>query len=106
MSGVEDKGRPFPAPAEPAARAKVFTHGGSQAVRLPKAFRFDVDEVSVRKEGDTVVLEPVRPAKTPRTEEEWAAFWAGLDALTDGEIIELRPEDRILLHDPKSFDDA
>jgi antitoxin VapB len=40
------------------ARAKIFKHGGSQAVRLPKEFRFEVGEVEARKEGDAVILEP------------------------------------------------
>ena len=49
------------------ARAKIFKHGGSQAVRLPKEFRFEVDEVDVRKEGDAVILEP--PKRKKRTPE-------------------------------------
>jgi antitoxin VapB len=40
-------------------RAKVFWTGRSQAVRLPKEFRFDNDTVLVRREGDAVILEPV-----------------------------------------------
>lgn len=40
------------------ARAKVFWSGPSQAVRLPKAFRFSTDEVTIRKVGDAVILEP------------------------------------------------
>lgn len=40
--------------------AKIFWSGRSQAVRLPKAFRFDADEVEIRREGDRVVLEPRR----------------------------------------------
>ena len=31
-------------------------HGGSQAVRLPQAFRFEGTEVPVRREGDAVIL--------------------------------------------------
>ena len=38
--------------------AKVFTTGRSQAVRLPKAFRFDTDEVTIEKVGNAVVLRP------------------------------------------------
>ena len=38
--------------------AKLFRHGGSQAVRLPKAFRFPGSEVLVEKKGDSVVLRP------------------------------------------------
>ena len=33
-------------------RAKLFIHGGSQAVRLPKEFRFEGKEVLIRKQGD------------------------------------------------------
>lgn len=40
------------------SKAKVFWSGRSQAVRLPKEFRFDVDEVIIRREGNAVVLEP------------------------------------------------
>jgi len=40
-------------------RAKVFWSGPSQAVRLPKAFRFNTDEVTIRKVGDALILEPV-----------------------------------------------
>jgi antitoxin VapB len=38
--------------------AKVFRSGNSQAVRLPKEFRFEVDEVEVSREGDAVILRP------------------------------------------------
>ena len=42
-------------------RAKLFKTGGSQAVRLPKAYRFDGDEeVLIYKEGPRVILEPTR----------------------------------------------
>jgi antitoxin VapB len=39
--------------------AKVFWSGRSQAVRLPKDFRFDADEVRIRRHGRAVILEPV-----------------------------------------------
>ena len=38
--------------------AKVFMSGRSQAVRLPKAFRFDTKEVTIERVGDAVVLRP------------------------------------------------
>lgn len=56
-------------------KAKLFTHGGSQAVRLPKAFRFEGSEVRIRREGDKVILEPVRT--------DLADLWAELDRLDD-----------------------
>ena len=42
-------------------KAKLFKHGGSQAVRLPKAFRFEGSEVLVERRGDEVVLRSVGP---------------------------------------------
>ena len=39
--------------------ARVFTNGRSQAVRIPKEYRFDVDELYINKIGETVVLTPV-----------------------------------------------
>jgi antitoxin VapB len=42
------------------SRAKLFRNGGSQAVRLPKGYRFREQlEVQVRREGRRVILEPV-----------------------------------------------
>jgi antitoxin VapB len=41
------------------ATAKVFWSGRSQAVRLPKEFRVDCDEVRIRREGKRIVLEPI-----------------------------------------------
>jgi len=41
--------------------AKVFRSGNSQAVRLPKAFRFSTDEVSICRRGDEVVLRERHP---------------------------------------------
>jgi len=40
--------------------ARVFRTGRSQAVRLPKEFRFDTDTVLVHREGSSVILEPLR----------------------------------------------
>ena len=40
-------------------RAKIFWSGRSQAVRLPKDFRFQGDEVHIRRHGSAVILEPV-----------------------------------------------
>lgn len=47
--------------------AKLFWSGRSQAVRLPKEYRFEGTEVRIRRQGSAVVLEPV-VAKA----DEWA----------------------------------
>lgn len=54
-----------------AATAKIFMHGRSQAVRLPKEFRLPGKEVRVSKVGDKVILEPLE--KTPFDIEAWRA---------------------------------
>ncbi len=40
-------------------KAKLFQHGGSQAVRLPKAFRLPGAEVKVSKTARGILLEPL-----------------------------------------------
>ena len=40
------------------ATAKIFKHGNSQAVRLPKEFRFVGDEVQIKRSGSGVLLLP------------------------------------------------
>jgi antitoxin VapB len=47
--------------------AKLFMNGRSQAVRLPKEFRFAGEEVLIRKEGQNIILSP-RPSS-------WDAFF-------------------------------
>jgi antitoxin VapB len=38
--------------------AKVFKSGNSQAVRIPKEFKLEGDEVEIRRRGDSLVLRP------------------------------------------------
>lgn len=45
--------------------AVIFPHDGAQAVKLPAGFQFDTETVSIRREGDAVVLEPVKPTTWP-----------------------------------------
>jgi len=47
-------------------RAKVFWNGRSQAIRLPKEFRFQGDEVEIRREGRMVILEPLKRRAWPK----------------------------------------
>ena len=42
--------------------AKIFMNGRSQAVRLPKEFRFDTDEVYIYKQGDNIIISPKKPS--------------------------------------------
>jgi antitoxin VapB len=67
--------------------AKLFWNGRSQAVRLPKEFRFEGDSVRVRRMGAGVLLEPVED-RPKETMEEW---FARLDAMGGDPIL---PEGR------------
>ncbi|TGK06647.1 AbrB/MazE/SpoVT family DNA-binding domain-containing protein [Leptospira semungkisensis] len=40
-------------------RAKIFKNGDSQAIRLPKQFRFKGKEVYIRREGKNIILTPI-----------------------------------------------
>lgn len=64
------------------ATAKLFTHGRSQAVRLPKECRFEGKEVRVTKVGDKVILEPLESGAMP---------WALIDETGDNPFM---PEGR------------
>ena len=55
--------------------AKLFENGRSQAVRLPKEYRFSGDEVSINMVGDVVILMP--------KENKWSGFLSGLSLFTD-----------------------
>ncbi len=56
-------------------KTKLFQNGRSQAVRLPKEFRFDGTEVYIKKVGNAVVLLP--------TNHSWDALFDSLDLLSD-----------------------
>ncbi len=55
--------------------AKLFKNGGSQAVRLPKEFRFEGACVFIKKVQDAVVLLP--------HQESWQVLFDSLDQFTD-----------------------
>ena len=43
-------------------RVRLFKNGRNQAVRIPREFELLGEEALVRKEGDRLILEPVRPS--------------------------------------------
>lgn len=63
--------------------AKLFWNGRSQAVRLPKEFRFEGDRVRVRRIGAGILLEPMSQEKK-ESAEEW---FARIDALRADSIF-------------------
>ena len=65
--------------------AKLFTNGRSQAVRLPKEFRFSGNEIYAQKVGDAVLLVP--------KDKVWEVFLEGLNSFTDDYLSEGRAND-------------
>jgi len=64
---------------------KIFQNGRSQAVRLPKEYRFKDDEVYINKVDDIIMLFP----KT----DKWSALIASLDKFTDDFMSEREQPD-------------
>jgi antitoxin VapB len=58
---------------EPVKTAKLFKSGRSQAVRLPKEFRFEGKEVRIRRVGKGVLIEPMKV--------DWKAIFAKIDRI-------------------------
>jgi antitoxin VapB len=87
---LHDKGR----------TAKLFMHGRSQAVRLPKEFRFNGTEVRVSRIGDRVVLEAVeKPPFDVKAWRERLRATGAADFLPEG-----RPEQPQMPADETAFD--
>jgi len=71
--------------------AAIFRNGSNQAVRLPQDLRFsdDVKEVSIRKQGDTLVISPIK--------KDWASFFAAAVDVPDNfmaDRADLPPQSR------------
>lgn len=66
-------------------RASIFRNGANQAVRLPQELRFpeEVKEVRIRKQGDSLLISPVRS--------DWASFFARAVDVPD-DFLEQRDE--------------
>ena len=81
--------------------AKVFMAGKSQAVRLPKKYRFDdgCNEVSIRRVGRSIILSP-RYAT-------WEEFWANTSPLDDDVVEAVLTRNDNVVEDPEraSFDE-
>ena len=69
--------------------AKIFMNGRSQAVRLPKEYRFNTDEVYLTKEGDNVIISAKQPT--------WDEFFATVPAFDDSFLndrFDTEPQER------------
>jgi len=66
------------------ATAKIFNSGNSQAVRLPKEYRFHTEEVGIQKVGEAVILYPKENAIN--------TFIEGLNSFSDDFLSEGRTQ--------------
>ena len=85
-------------PTQTLDTAKIFTTGRSQAVRLPKAFRFNTAEVTIERQGDAVILRPKVQSK-----DEWWDEMEAILASFEGMPEEIERE-RSDLRKPVDFD--
>jgi antitoxin VapB len=69
------------------ATAKVFWSGRSQAVRLPKEFRVDGDEVRIHRLGNKIILEPIQDDWT------WLDAWREKYGKLDDDFIKATEEE-------------
>lgn len=65
--------------------AEMFSSGRSQAVRLPKNYRFQGSEVAVKHFGNGVLLRPI--------DDPWATLEAGLESFEPGFVLERQQPD-------------
>jgi antitoxin VapB len=82
-------------------KAKLFKNGRSQAVRLPKEFRFEGTEVAIRRDPATgeVILAPA-PAEPSIGFDEWFALYDAIpDDAPEEEFAKLPPRPRNLTWD-------
>ncbi len=64
--------------------AKLFMHGRSQAVRLPKEFRMPGNEVEISRVGESVVIKPINSGKV-----DWEAYFSEMKALGSWDEFEI-----------------
>lgn len=67
--------------------AKLFENGRSQAVRLPKEYRFSGEEVAINKVGDIVFLMP--------KDNKWAGFLSSFSLFSDDFMEDGREESQV-----------
>jgi antitoxin VapB len=102
MSATNTSAKPeienAPASQSGTKKAKLFKNGRSQAVRLPKEFRFEGTEVAVRRDpatGEVVLSQP--PAEPAVSFDEWFALYDAIpDSAPEEEYAKLPPSPKNL----------
>ena len=73
-------------------RARVFKNGRNRAIRIPVDLDFEADEVTLRKQGDTLIIEPVKKQPTLK---EWLAGLEPWDEEFPDVDEDLRPTEEV-----------
>jgi antitoxin VapB len=75
-------------------RVSLFRNGRNQALRIPKEFAFSAKEAVISKDGDKLIIEPVRDESVSRL----LAFLATLEPIAEDwpEIDDLPPDDVVI----------
>lgn len=55
----------------PERRVRLFRNGANRALRIPRDMEFEGDEALVRKEGDTLIVTPVRKGRLLELLDSW-----------------------------------
>ena len=66
-------------------KAKVFQNGRSQAIRIPKEFRVNTDEVYIEKVGDSLIIKP-------KYEDKWDKFFDKLEDIDTKDFLTNREQ--------------
>ena len=74
--------------------ARIFRSGNSQAVRIPKEFQMQGDEVEIERKGDVLLLRPKKKS--------WDAFTESLQKFTDDFMMDGRNQSQVQKRD-KAF---
>lgn len=69
--------------------ASLFRNGRNQAVRIPREFELEGSEVLIRKDGDSLILTPIRPNRL----RDLLASWAPMD-IELPDVEDLPPQNR------------
>lgn len=65
--------------------AKVFQNGRSQAIRIPKEYRVNSDEVYIEKVGDTLIIKP-------KIKNKWDSFFDKLKDVDTSDFLKSREQ--------------
>lgn len=64
-------------------QARLFRNGANQALRIPREFEFDTEEVTLRREGRRLIVEPVTSETLAQVLDSFEPLDFGIDPVND-----------------------